>query len=88
MLQLMPISPLWIKTLQTKSQLVSLFSCGYFGEQLASSDLSYVYKVWETLASEKRLGWEGLVGRKIALKAWALLLFPNVWGLESPMAFV
>lgn len=56
MLQLIPISPLWIKTLQTKSQLVSLFSCGYFGEQLATSDLSCVYKAWETLASEKRLG--------------------------------
>lgn len=43
MLELLPIFPLLTKTTQTKSQAESLFSYGYFGDQLASSHLFHAY---------------------------------------------
>lgn len=42
MTELTPLSPLLTKDVQTKSQAESLFLCGYFGDQLASSDVSHV----------------------------------------------
>ena len=41
MIELTLLSPLLTKDMQTKSQAESLFLCGYFGDQLASSDLSH-----------------------------------------------